>query len=290
MPVFYKKKMFLLSTWYATEKRTPLDNYLYPNLFKIWIKTEYWKVKDPDKSEELKALCMGGDSGRNWAQDYNNNPIDFSRKIGKLSFLEATPFFVDLDNFLANSSECVYVIQIGCSSGKEIAYFSNGHPRHRFIGTDIYESVVQFAKDNHRAKNLTFALVYAHRINEIVPKKYSKAVLLSSGSLNCVHPGHVDLVFKILSSYKNLYFFILEGAGESRGNPLEIKGSTPRSNFGWTHNYCYYAEKYGFETVKRKIIRPYNKNDPLHPETVRYYYVCKSANTKINGSSDAAKL
>lgn len=171
----------------------------------------------------------------------------------------------------------MYVIQIGCSSGRDVAYFSNNHPKHRFIGTDIYESVVQFAKDNHSAKNLTFTLAYAHRINEIIPEKYSKVVVLSLGSLSYVHPGHVDLVFKTLSSCKNLYFFILEGAGELRGSPLEIKGSTPRANFAWTHNYNYYAEKYGFETVKREIIRPYAKNDPRHPETVRYYYVCKSA-------------
>lgn len=82
VPLFKKKKIFLLATWNAVEKRTPWDNYLYPTFFKIWIETEYWKVKNPDKSEELKALCMGGDSGRNWAKYYNNNPVElmFSQK------------------------------------------------------------------------------------------------------------------------------------------------------------------------------------------------------------------
>lgn len=272
--LFSKYKTFLLSTWHNEINRGWLDNLFFPMLFKIWLETEFWPESDPDRSEELKKLCMGGVSGRNWAQFYDDIPLDFSGPFGCLDFAKAHPFFNEIAEVILASKEALLLLQVGSSSGREVAYFAEKFPKHVFIGTDIYASVIEFARSKHILDNLEFVVKPAHFISDLLERENRPVVLFSSGSLQYVHPLHVDLFFKRASALSKLRFYILEPSSELKCNPLALEGSMPRGNFSWVHNYKYYAEKYGISTKKAELIRPYLsiKHDPVRKATVHYYY------------------
>jgi len=86
--------------------------------------------------------------------------------------------------------------------------------------------------------------------------------------------------FKALADRPNLKILISEPANESKGKPDELKKSIWRGNFSYTHDYKYYAEEAGIETVKSKIIRAFMSYEdfPGHKGNVRYFY---SGKTKI---------
>ena len=88
---------------------------------------------------------MGGESGKNWTNTYNLRKLDLNSKVGNMQLKEANPLYVDIQEYLSRLSERGVVIQIGSSSGREIAYFSNLFPKIKFIGTDIYNSVIEFS-------------------------------------------------------------------------------------------------------------------------------------------------
>ena len=131
-PIFNKYKLHLLSTWKDEEKRNKIDSFLFRVFFGVWIRFEYLKENNPDKREALKSICMGGECGRNWAEYYQNKfadsghegTIDLSAKVGHMSLKEACPIFDEINFILGNAGSRYLVIQIGCSSGQEIAYFS----------------------------------------------------------------------------------------------------------------------------------------------------------------------
>ena len=58
---------------------------------------------------------------------------------------EAYPIFNEISAILGNTSSRYLVIQVGSSSGREIAYFAKMFPQHDFVGTDIYDEIVEYA-------------------------------------------------------------------------------------------------------------------------------------------------
>ena len=269
-------KLFLLSTWYDTDKRTKVDSFLFPIVFNQWIKLEYLKESDPDRRERLKSLAMGGNSGEKWAQEYNSRPLNFKSRIGNMGFLEALPAFDELEGLCLDSlDDKAAVIQIGSSSGREIAYFADRFPKCRFIGTDIYEGVVSYSARSYNLPNLRFELCSAAEIESLLDKnRCSRIFIFSSGSLQYVQPEHLKLFFGACARYSKLRVVLSEPANELQGNPRELKTSIWRGNFSYTHDYAYYAESVGIETVNCRIVRPYVPyvEFPMHRGTVLYFY------------------
>ncbi len=78
-------------------------------------------------------------------------------KVGTMQFKDINLLYVDISEYLAKLSEKKsVVVQIGSSSGREAVYFSNLFPKIKFIGTDIYDSVIEFSKLKHSFENLSF--------------------------------------------------------------------------------------------------------------------------------------
>jgi len=280
-PIFTKYKQHLLSTWHDYNKRSFIDNVLYPYFFKLWIRLEYLNESDPNKREELKGLAMGKNSGKKWAETYDSRPIGFNSKIGHMNFHEAYPIFSDIEDICKNTKRTTnfVVIQIGNSSGREIAYFATKFSTFEYIGIDIYKEVVDYSKNSHNHSNLSFELCSANNISQILSRYRDINILIySSGSLQYVQPEHLCEFFRSIADYPNLKILISEPANESKGVPDELKRSIWRANFSYTHDYKYYAEEAGIETVKSKIIRPYvpYENFPMHRNTVHYYYSGKT--------------
>ncbi len=279
IPFLAKYKKHLLSTWQDSDKRTQIDNFLFPYTFNVWIKFEYLKEVDPDKREELKALAMGGNSGKKWAECYDTRPLDFNSKTGHLTFREVQPLFDEVEDICKNSRTDLVVIQVGSSSGRETAYFASKYPEFEFIGTDIYQEVIAYSSQSHNLPNLSFVLLSAKDISKLIFKFKEKNILIyASGSLQYVQPEHLKYFFEGLNNHNKLEIVISEPGNESKGKPDELNMSIWRGNFSYTHDYKYYAEKSGIETAKCEIIRPYfpYEDFPEHKNTVHYFYYGRS--------------
>ncbi len=157
LPLLNRYGNYLISTWHNTNNMSRLDHFLYPAICYSWINYIYLREQDPDKREALKSIAMGGESGGNWAKLYNDRKLDLTSKVGTMQLKDINLLYVDISEYLAKLSEKKsVVVQIGSSSGREAAYFSNLFPKIKFIGTDIYDSVIEFSKLKHSFENLSF--------------------------------------------------------------------------------------------------------------------------------------
>lgn|SRR5208337_2586122 len=271
--VLQSYKQHLLSTWNYPDNQNWIDSILFTPTFFAWIKYEYLKESDPDKRESLKHLAMGSESGRRWAQSYDNTPLNIGGTVGELPFNEAIPLFSETEKVLIKKTGAV-VIQIGSSSGREIAYLASRFPNLQFIGTDIYPEVVTYSSKQHKEKNLKFQILAAKDIRTLLQKFQGKdVVLISSGSLQYVQPEHLEMFFQAVKQYHAEILLNEPGRFDKR-SPDELQGSQYRDNFSFTHDYRYYAAKAGLKACASKIIRVHPSMPPssLMYKTIHYFY------------------
>jgi hypothetical protein len=226
---------------------------------------QYWTLPVGERSDAQKRL-MGDAHGVNWANHYQAflqdqfPPSRGTYNVGELDFHDANPIYEKVDDYLDGLNHTCAVIQLGASSGKEIAYFAQKHPGHIFYYSDIYDSVTAYASSVHQHSNLNFFTASAEYLHIIASLTDARSVLVfSAGSSQYVYPEHLDLMFQRLSSLKEkeIIFALSEPADNIAINPLTFEGSQPRGNFSYTHNYSYYALKYGFEQLEWRMISPY---------------------------------
>ena len=275
IPLFGRYRRFLLSTWYTPDRRGRLDNLLYPAVYYLWLRLEYWPEKDPDIRETKKELLMGGDSGREWAKYYDFQPLDFSAKVGKMTLWDASPVYSTLERILRESiaEQSCCVIQVGSSSGREIAWVARNFPNTKCIGTDIYPEVIEYSSQSHNAPNLEFEQLAAKNVSELISQlRDYRLIIFSSGSLQYVQPEHLGIFFKALSMCPNIDVVVCEPASIVHGEPTNLAGYLLRGDFSYTHNYKQYAEESGLCTLECRIIYPYYPHDPKHGKTVHYFW------------------
>lgn len=271
-------KSYLLSTWTSPGRQNGIDGFFYRGVIAYWLRNEYLLEKDPDKRESLKDLLMGGASSAGWARHYDAQPLDFKTRVGHLSYEEACPVLPKIDRSLASATGTV-VVQIGSSSGREIAWLAARHPRHEFIGTDIYPEVLAYSREHHRGPNLSFEKSSAKDVFRLIKKHRGRRMtLFSSGSLQYVQPEHLEGFFAAIGGVPGLELCLQEPANESAGSPDQLLGSLWLGNLAYTHNYRFYGEKAGFITQECRIIRPYfpYQDFPMHRNTVHYFYHAKT--------------
>jgi hypothetical protein len=275
----YKNR--LLATWHVQGKRDGLGRVLFAPVVYSWFHDEYLREPDPNKREEMKALLMGGESGRNWADTYNARPIDFRERVGALSYPDAYPVLGEVDRKLKEETDAVVVVQLGSSSGREPAWLAERWPQHQFIGTDIYPEVISYSAEKHPLSNLRFELYSAQTAPSLLSgfPAARKKLVLSSGTLQYIQPEHLKTCFASLAQVPNLQVLLQEPGSEAAGSPDGLRGTRWRGNFSYTHDYRFYAEQAGFRTSRCNIIRPYQPKAafPKHAETIHYYYAGVSA-------------
>ena len=256
IPLFNKYKLHLLSTWHNFDKRNKIDEILYKYVLYSWNRFEYLKEKDPDKRETLKSICMGGECGKNWAESYqtknkisgSGGMIDLNGKVGHMTLQEASPIYGEVSSILENADSNYLVIHIESSSGGETAYFAKMFPQHEFVGTDIYDEVVEYSSDYHNFPNLSFVKCSAKEIGNIFnimeidikiqPIKIilPPILILAFGSLQYVQPEHLTSFFNSLAMFAKLKILINEPGNDSKGKLDEIKTSIFRGDFSYTHD------------------------------------------------------
>lgn len=211
---------------------------------------------------DTQLYLMGGDIGVAWAEHYQTMTSTFPPKkdtvfIGDKEWHEVKPFVKYIEDLLSNCENCL-VIQIGSSSGREIAYFSKKFQQHYFIGTDIVEEVCDYSSKKYSAKNIKFINCpshYSHLLS--IMDNFENYIVFSSGSLQYAFPEHLNDMFKEWSKKRNVHIIVSEPSSTKKQIPTEIKGSTVRGQCSYTHNYSYYARKNGFNIKEEDLIKPY---------------------------------
>ncbi len=201
-PLFKGWKEQIIKGRFAADTLSSFDRAVFLYVYTFWERFEYLKEKDPYKREAMKEYVMGGESGMAWAKHYQSEPIDLDRQTGELSYREAHPIFEILEKVIREkASNCdLAIFQVGCSSGREIAYFAEKFPDLTFIGTDIYDEVIDFASSAHKLENLKFIKIAANNMaGQFDSIEADEIIVFTSGCLAFVLPEHIDKLFNDIS-------------------------------------------------------------------------------------------
>ena len=245
-------------------KITRTNNNLFGRLVNHFFWKEYY-TRDIEKRKSIQEKLMGGQSGLEWAKYYKkdrNNfpPKDDENKLGILNYNQAFQGLNMICELIRNNNpEEFTCIQLGGSSGKEISYLAKKFPDTYFIYSDLFESVTSYASKKQKLNNLDYVTCPAESLPAIVQTcKNKRVIIFSIGSCQYVFPENLDLTFRLLSKVNNKEIdFILDESGNNSDDIMNYKGSLPRGLFSYSHNYKYFAEKYGFATKRWDFVEPF---------------------------------
>lgn len=212
-----------------------------------------------------------------WARKYDAVSTGLERrgKIGRLPVDEACPLFPALET-LCRTETALALVQVGCSSGRELSYFSERYPNVLAIGLDIVPEVVAYAASKYQSKNLRFEVCPAQDMG-VWFKQYTgpPVAVFTRGALEYIPPSHIARWFQEMIEVEAVHQLLLQEAGDLfHGQPDKLRGSACASSWAYTHDYKHYAEAVGWKTVSCQIIRPYDPPIayPEHATTVHYWY------------------
>lgn len=272
--LFHNLKRRLLRSNADGNRSGVIDEKLFRATLRWWQDNVYLKEKNPDVRERLKWYLMGDDAGKKWAQHYDKQPLDLESQVGSMTYEKACPLLPQLDNALKPLTDA-YVIQIGASSGREIAWLAERHPKLKFLGTDIYSEIVRFGATRHHLPNLNFFQATANQIPSLAKIIDTKRLLvISSSSLQYVQPEHLQILFEGLSKWPGASIHLLEPSTKTDNNLTDVEGSTFMGGFAYAHNYAWYAKQSGMQVEQVEIISPYTPAEKF-PElnSVVHYYM-----------------
>jgi hypothetical protein len=267
----YRQK--LLASGTSGAKRGPLNELLYYPVHYLWLRHEYWSEPDPDRRTEKAMLRIGGAAGVASAKSFQDRGLDFSHGNEVMTLWDAVPTYATLERVLRAAPPDTTVIQVGSSSGREIAWVAREFPELRCIGADLIPEVVEYASAVHQLPNLEFATVSAKKLGDYAECLGDRPIVVFSvASLQQAQPEHIDMFFEGLSRLPRVEVVLTETASLTTGDPREIDGSRPRPEwFDYSHNYKLYAERHGFSTTECRVIEP-QPDDPVQGQTVNYFY------------------
>ncbi len=262
----------LLATWPEASLRSPLERVLFRPVFSHWIRTVYLAEGDADRREALKDLCMAGASGVAYAEEYERQGIDRGARYHDVGFDEANPQYPAMDSLLPGLPADALIVQVGCSSGKEMAYFAERFPKLTFVGTDIDESITRRAQRVHPLPNLIFEVGRAHELPSRLPP-FRPLVLYANGSLQYVQPEHLAAMFEALAARGRVTLVLCEPWRRSGAVIASNLRSRWRDNFSFSHDYRDYADAAGFVTAAQRVIQTAHDPASPHYETRHYFYM-----------------
>lgn len=208
---------------------------------------------------------MGGSAGDDWALMYDKvshklPPPSGSVTIGSLDFNEASPLMSEVMAWMSCHEDST-VIQVGASSGREIATIAQQFPSCRAIYSDIDATIVAGARKRYGTLvNLEFTVLMAHEIGSHLSSLTGSTSILviSSGSLQYVHPEQIGHFFEAISNGPPIIDLALVEPGRASIAETQLANpSTYRGGFSFTHDYGHYARVNGLHSESWKVIRPY---------------------------------
>lgn len=244
------------TNWSKTKKS------LFGRVINILFMREYYYRSLPDRVQILSKL-MGRDAGAIWASQYDETRENYPPKRGEkifdhLDWFQICQGFDKAISLLQKDPKNYCFIQLGGSSGKEISYFAQKFLETDFIYTDIFHETTSYARSQLTLPNLKYVTCPAESLACVAEASRMKKILIfTHGSAQYVFPENLDYSFKLLSNIRDKQIDIIfdEPGTYSDVDPLKLIGSHPRGNFSYTHNYRYYAEKNGFETIDWNLVK-----------------------------------
>lgn len=206
-------------------------------LQKEGMKWEYYKSSTPTKRrEEIKSYIMGGNAGAEWAKNYAK---DFNLERN----LQIRPFFSWIQQLLSEQ-KIKTVHQVGCSSGRELAYLATQYPEVKCKGSDCCKEAIEFCHTHWQQTNMNFCVVDLTEKTNV--EHIQSDLIFCSGVLPYLDPNSMQQFFKLVrAKYLAL------------GEPLEkqtTKSSLPmHSDFKWEHPYAYYLKKQGWNIIQSEV-------------------------------------
>jgi hypothetical protein len=229
---------------------------------------EYYTRPYFRRLQMLTALNFGAAGAEYYDKTRAEYPPKKGEKVGNLDWHKACPALKRVTKLISKYPKTFCTIQLGASSGKEISYLANIFPDSNFIYTDIDESATDYASKQAILPNLSYVTCPAESIPALAQTvKYERIIIFSSGSAQYVYPESIDTIFRQLSKIKNKKIdFILDEPGYNLSiDPFSFNGSFPSGHFSYTHNYQFYAEKYGFNINNWDLIQPYVPQKDFFP-------------------------
>ena len=264
---------------YTLKKR----NIIMHTLDTVFQREYFNKLKSKDEIRELTDSTSV--SGEEYARSYYEKHFQTveelkKRKLGLMSQYEASIIFKKIINYIKKNNleknKNVYLIQMGSASGRDLEFFYKIYPELNYISTDVNDEILNFQKKKYNYQNFKFFKCYAEEIEECIRHfglENKIIILFSIGCLQHVNPYFMKEFFLKIRNINNLNLFINDPVSLSFIDSKEDL-SKFRGNSSFSHKYADYAKD--GKVLEEKIVRPYDKNDPIHKDTGIYYLHLKS--------------
>jgi hypothetical protein len=258
---------------------------------KVFWNYVYYELDATSRSQAQQGL-MGGEESLKWAMhhadfkelstqrtDSNFPPKRGTCVHGEIDFLDAYPIFSYLPKILRDqmSGMC---IQLGSSSGKEVAYFSTFSNNMRFFGIDAYSEATEVASKRYSSPNLEFRTGdFMSTFTVLCDSNLDPVVMFSNGSLLYMFPEQLIEFFSRVATINRPISLILSepiiicGIGSlleirsirTSKPKADYKGlSMPAGNMGYSHDYTGYALMSGLRLEHIQYSFPHKRSDTVN--------------------------
>ena len=232
----------LLAHWTSGgTKLGPLEKWLFTGLSNSLDRHYYSTTATTEEREWIKSLCMAQSSAIVWAKHYLS--LGFPDR-----FTAALSMFAEIEQLLSSGAVRT-VHQVGCCSGREIAWFAQRYPAVAFVGSDCDEALVQFLREHWKhLPNLTFELV---RMEEESPHDATLLkcdLLYASGGFHYMDPASLLRFFQRARPLATRLY--LSQPMDRAFSPLTETTSRGRGMLSWNHPYPALLTQAGWKTVR----------------------------------------
>ena len=244
----YKTK--LIKSFNPEFKLGLIEKFFFEFYYYYFINRIYLKETDPDKRFNYQKICLGGFSdGLYWAKQEDTG-FDFfkAEKFSKIYNI--------IKQINDNTKQKILVIQVGSSTGREIAYFAKKFSNIQCLGIDIYKSIIKWSSEKYSYNNLKYIHLEGHQLDKIfIENKNKKIIIFSEGSIEFMQPEHLEILFKKIQYYRNIRIILSEGYYKKKNNklPAIYEKSFYNGGLHFTHDYEYYAKKIGLRVIDFSI-------------------------------------
>ena len=183
-------------------------------------------------------------------------PVRGGHFIGQVEFQELIPIFEDnkLLSLLANESTAF--VQIGASSGKDIAYFSRNYPKPSYFSTDIAEGAKDYAQSKYgKGGRINFSVCAScdvSRLFEIFDEKIEEVVILVKGVANYIFPEDIGAFFDQFNTQQyRFHLYLMDSNREDKNTGKTIFG--PMRYGSYSHDCYNTAVSNGFKVRSLQV-------------------------------------
>jgi len=232
----------LLAHWTSGGmKLGPFEKWLFTGLSNALDRRYYAPTATTAERECIKELCMAGSSAIGWAKHYLS--LGFPDK-----HTPALAMFPEIEKALA-SGVLRTVHQVGCCSGREIAWFAQRYPGVRFVGSDCDEPLVRFLREHwQQLPNLAFELVRLEKENPRDAALLKCDLLYASGGFHYMDTASLQRFFeRVKPLAARLY---LSQPMNRSYSPITEPVSQGRGMLSWNHPYPALLIRAGWTNVR----------------------------------------